>query len=269
MKHKQHDFANIITLLVVVVTALVVLGGYITVKEREKKPVQVTQPSKISTSTLDISSWKTYRNEQYGFEFRYPEGWEITEREAKKDYDTIVFLWKKSGKHRIIVGTNPVISVVIVYRALEQERIRRESSDIQFNYSGILVSGRKGYASAVLPGVEGQEVKEVLVGAGNNRTFIITTENAVNVFEQILSTFKFIESSSNSGVRKISWEDAIVLLRDCQVVGGSQTHNRSVGLELRSGEWVVTVEPQLDLVFREIEKNVSTCGDISYKFEIE
>lgn len=30
-----------------------------------------------SVGTIDISGWKTYRNEQYGFEFRYPMNWKI------------------------------------------------------------------------------------------------------------------------------------------------------------------------------------------------
>ncbi len=29
---------------------------------------------------VDTSNWKTYRNEEYGFEFKYPEGWEIRDR---------------------------------------------------------------------------------------------------------------------------------------------------------------------------------------------
>lgn len=32
-------------------------------------------------STIDTSDWLTYRNEEYGFSFRYPSGWEVREGE--------------------------------------------------------------------------------------------------------------------------------------------------------------------------------------------
>lgn len=31
----------------------------------------------LASSTADTTNWKTYRNEQYGFEFKYPEEWNI------------------------------------------------------------------------------------------------------------------------------------------------------------------------------------------------
>lgn len=33
---------------------------------------------------IDISNWKTYRNEEYEFEFKYPEGWEVIQLEDSK-----------------------------------------------------------------------------------------------------------------------------------------------------------------------------------------
>ncbi|MFA6215152.1 MAG: hypothetical protein WC768_01115 [Patescibacteria group bacterium] len=33
-----------------------------------------------TTEEIDISDWKTYRNEEYGFEFKYPEDWKIQEK---------------------------------------------------------------------------------------------------------------------------------------------------------------------------------------------
>lgn len=39
-----------------------------------------TQPANLNTN-IDTSNWKTYRNEELGFEVRYPEGWRVEEIE--------------------------------------------------------------------------------------------------------------------------------------------------------------------------------------------
>ena len=38
------------------------------------EPVVVTEPNQSETS-IDTSNWKTYRNEEYGFEVKYPKDW--------------------------------------------------------------------------------------------------------------------------------------------------------------------------------------------------
>ena len=57
---------------VVIVVVMVILGGvaWWGLQQRGAVPVPATQ-----TISVDTSGWKTYRNEQYGFEFRYPDGW--------------------------------------------------------------------------------------------------------------------------------------------------------------------------------------------------
>src|SRR3989344_1876798 len=65
----QKKFASIVLLIVLV--ALLGIGGYFV---RTKKQNGMRSPDLLASeiSKEDISSWKTYRNEKYNFEFRHP-----------------------------------------------------------------------------------------------------------------------------------------------------------------------------------------------------
>ena len=63
-------------LILILLTLGLVVSGCL------KKPV-VNQNANANTNTseIDTSDWKTYRNEEYGFEVRYPGEWEVENEE--------------------------------------------------------------------------------------------------------------------------------------------------------------------------------------------
>jgi hypothetical protein len=60
----------------------------------------------------------------------------------------------------------------------------------------------------------------------------------------------------------ISWNHAIDLILDNQVNTIFQAHSLEVKLELKSGEWVSTIEPSIDNIFIVIKKCGSPCENI-------
>jgi hypothetical protein len=63
-----------------------------------------------------------------------------------------------------------------------------------------------------------------------------------------------------SGAVSVSWAEAKRLLQDCHVKALEQTHRRLVTLTLRSGGTVFTHEPQIDDVFRILNRLPRKCA---------
>lgn len=62
------------------------------------------------------------------------------------------------------------------------------------------------------------------------------------------------------GKTEISWEEAVRLIRDCQVTFVFQTHSLDVDLTFKDGTTRSTQEPEIDLVLEEASKASGNCG---------
>ena len=65
------------TLGLVLLIGIAVIGIILFIKSKLPAEQQSRPVFQSSTSEIDTSNWKTYRNEEFGFEFRYPEGYEV------------------------------------------------------------------------------------------------------------------------------------------------------------------------------------------------
>ena len=83
----------------------------------------------------------------------------------------------------------------------------------------------------------------------------------------LIFLYKITQESNLKGGKKISWEEAKKLVRDCQIEFGFQAHSQYVTLNLKNGTEVYTYEPEIDLILKEAERVKDKCGEVQFAIE--
>ncbi|MFV1917333.1 MAG: PsbP-related protein [Patescibacteria group bacterium] len=76
-------------ILIVVLLGLVAVVGYLALRPKTSP----TEQSPATASENPIAEWKTYHNEKYGFEFKYPPRWKIYDFDNDKNYVATASYW--------------------------------------------------------------------------------------------------------------------------------------------------------------------------------
>lgn len=176
---------------------------------------------------VEMLSWQIYRNEEFGFEFKYPEEWSVESVGEPYEYAGYVIedffklqrIEDDSGAVRIITFSNAEGDVDTVAQALA-ERMDESLEGKTENLSQRTFSGRTAW-----------EVSGITIGATNRILFMQVSAKTVLLINtyandvaapqldkevnQILSTFRFVDpglGSDSVGVKTLYVDSKLV---DC------------------------------------------------------
>lgn len=170
----------IIIILIVFIAGGVFAWQYFGAPKEVKSPEKVLQDETANTSTSSVQGWQTYRNEEFGFELRYPDSWKVIEGPEE-----LTVFNDEHGESFISLALANRAELGISFCGAYPEDKRCE----------VLKAGNTQFI--IDWGLNGKAVAETDIN-GDIVMFITlhkVTDDTKKIFNQILSTFRFMEKT--------------------------------------------------------------------------
>ncbi len=199
-----------IVIIILVLILTILAGGFWYLKNQDQdQEVDAVENSLIVASekidnyeieSLDISDWETYRNENLGFEVKYPEEFSV-----KLD-NSFVFLSKDCPllkKEDLEIQMKCELEREIVFSTTSvgmEDFIKNYENDFNEGVPLTRIKSQKNYTLDGVPGkilegtaAEGSGGNDYIFVTKNNMNYIVSYNQYSDINSKIVSTFKFIK----------------------------------------------------------------------------
>ena len=178
----------------------------------------------------ETADWKIYKNEEYGYEIKYPTNYLLSD--GSKNHSIILISpWEfiepmfqgKIGLSITILETTPFLNI--------ESWKKKSSGNFWASEEELIINGKK---ALLVKGYNGDGNDRVVIFDSNKTyeigcryNYLISREESPNkeflkTFDQIISTFKFVSTSSNgSNNKQMTDDEAKVFFKATEIVSNN------------------------------------------------
>jgi len=171
----------------------------LTNQKNEPVPIGTGKEKDLSASPeTDIAGWQTYRNEEYGFEFKYPAGYLPEKSDKGIFFSSGVDCKDNSFCAEVEGGMSPSVhcyAAAEILQGLTFENYLSERNAKDFPIKKIVANGDYGYEIEET-GMAGAYKSIYFLNGDNLIEFSVAkegNERGLAFIDQMISTFKFID----------------------------------------------------------------------------
>jgi hypothetical protein len=156
----------------------------------QRPPYGTTSTSEIVDfpHSPDGLNYKTYRNEEWEFEFNYPSSWIIKDDGSRNSSSAFTRMGAPADQEYLIYYPSPPLVMNIV----SSNFVEKQFSDLKDISSDVIIDGVRG-VKYVYRGDPETHIT-IILPIKQHQMILGTTRAYEDVFNQILSSFKFLDT---------------------------------------------------------------------------